>query len=192
MGGYGSRAIAGLSPVSFAPSWPSIESVYNIILDTDINSPNCIPFHHYINYPPCQSTSILIARRLTAHGYFSWNILECLISDDNVAYQKGDIVALGSDARQKVVMEGVMEVGRYFILYEVKEVGSFPIGHIRTTQLVAPLNSHPSVLLCLLALILMALFPCFFQSSAIFGEPGEVSTEEGSSQSRLSDSTSMA
>jgi hypothetical protein len=48
-----------------------------------------------------------------------------------VAYQKGDIVALGPDAHWKVVMEGVMEVGRYFILYEVKEVGLFLIGHIR-------------------------------------------------------------
>jgi hypothetical protein len=178
--------------VSFAPSWPSIESVYNLILDTDINSPNRIPFHHYIDYPPRQSASILIAQHLTAHGYFSPNIPECFILDDNVAYQKGDIVALGSDARWKVVMEGVMEVGRYFILYEVKEVGSFPIGHIWTTQLVAPLNSHLSVLLRFLALILMALFPCFFQSSAIFGEPGEVSKEEGSSRSRFSDSTSMA
>jgi hypothetical protein len=178
--------------VSFAPSWPSIESVYNLILDTDINSPNCIPFHHYIDFPPRQFASIPIARCLTTHGHFSPNIPECFILDDNLAYQKDDIVALGSDACRKVVVEGVMEVGRYFILNEVKEVGSFPIGHIRTTQLVAPLNSHLSVLLCFLALILMALFPCFFQSSAIFGEPGEVSKEEGSSQSQFSDSTLMA
>jgi hypothetical protein len=164
-----------------------IESVYNLILDTDINSPNLIAFHHYIDYPPHQSASIPIAQRLTTHGHFSPNIPECFISDDNVAYQKGDIVALGSDARRKVVMEGVMEVG-----HQVKEVGSFPIGHIWTTQLVAPLNSHLSVLLHLLALILMVLFPCFFQSTAIFGEPGEVSKEEGSSQSQLSNSTLMA
>jgi hypothetical protein len=148
--------------VSFAPSWPSIESVYKLILDTDINSPNRIPFTHYVDYPPRQSASILITRCLTAHGYFSLNIPECFISDDNIAYQKGDIVALGPDACRKVVMEGIMEVGRYFILYEVKEVGSFPIGHVRTTQLVAPLNSHSSVLLHFLALIFMALFPCFF------------------------------
>jgi hypothetical protein len=178
--------------VSFAPSRPSIKSVYKLILDTDINLPNHIPFPHYINYPPHQSASIPIAQCLTAHGHFSPNILECFILDDNVAYQKGNIVALGPDAHWKVVMEGIMEVGRYFILYEVKEVGSFPIGHIQTIQLVAPLNSHPSVLLHFLALILMALFPCFFQSSAVFGEPGEVSKEEGSSQSRFSDSTLMA
>jgi hypothetical protein len=109
-----------------------------------------------------------------------------------MAYQKGHIVALGPDARQKVVMEGIMEVGRYFILYEVKEVGSFPIGHVRTTQLVAPLNSHSSVLLRFLALILMALFPCFLRSSAVFRKPGEVSKEEGPSRSWISDSTSMA
>jgi hypothetical protein len=178
-------------PVSFAPSRPSIKSVYQLILDTDINSPNHIPFTHYVDHPPHQSASIPITRRLTAHGYFGLNIPGCFISDEKLAYRKGDIVALGPDACRKVVMEGVMEVGRYFILYEVKEVGSFPIGHIRTTQLVAPLNLHPSVLLHFLALILMVLFPCFFQSSADFGEPGEVSKEEGSSQSRLSDSTLM-
>jgi hypothetical protein len=176
--------------VSFAPSRPSIESVYQLILDTDINSPNHIPFTHYVDYPR-QSASILITRSLTAHGYFSPNIPRCFISDEKVAYQKGDIVALGPDACRKVVMEGVMEVGKYFILYEVKEVGPFPIGHIRTTQLVAPLNSHLSVLLHFLALILMVLFPCIFRSSADFREPGEVSKEEGSSQSQLSDSTSM-
>jgi hypothetical protein len=179
-------------PVSFAPSQPSIESVYKLILDTDINSPNHIPFTHYVDYPPHQSASIPITRRLTAHGYFSPNLPGCFISDDKVAYQKGDIVALGPDACWKVVMEGIVEVGRYFILYEVKEVGSFPIGHVRTTQLVAPLNSHSSVLLRFLALILMAFFPCFFQSSAIFGKPGEVSKEEGPSRSRISDSALMA
>jgi hypothetical protein len=179
-------------PVSFAPSRPLIKSVYKLILDTDFNLPNCIPFTHYVDYPPCQSASIPITRRLTAHGYFSLNIPECFISDDNVAYQKGDIVALGPDACRKVVMEGIMEVGSYFILYEVKEVGSFPIGHVRTTQLVASLNSNSLVLLRFLALILMALFPCFFRSSAVFGKPGEVSKEEGPSQSRISDSASMA
>jgi hypothetical protein len=158
----------------------------------NINSSNCMPFTHYVDYPPRQSASIPITRRLTAHGYFSPNIPECFISDDNVAYQKGDIVALGPDAHRKVVMEGIMEVGRHFILYEVKEVGSFPIGHVRTTQLVAPLNSHSSVLLHFLALILMALFPCFFRSSAVFGKPGEVSKDEGPARSRISDSTSMA
>jgi hypothetical protein len=126
--------------VSFAPSQPSIESVYKLILDTEVNSPNHVPFPHYINYPPCQSASILIAWCLTAHGHFSLNIPGCFISDDKVAYQKGDIVALGPDAHQKVVMEGVMEVGRYFILYEVQEVGLIPIGHVWTTQLVALLN----------------------------------------------------
>jgi hypothetical protein len=79
-----------------------------------------------------------------------------------VAFPKGDIVALRPDTHWKVVVDGVMEVGRYFILYEVKEVGSIPIGHVQTTQLVAPLNSHPSVLLRFLVLILMAFFPCFF------------------------------
>jgi hypothetical protein len=177
--------------VSFAPSQPLIKSIYRLILDTDINSPNRAPFPHYVNYPPRQSASILITWCLTAHGHFSLNILECFILDDKVAYQKANIVALGPDAHQKVVMEGVMEVGRYFILYEVKEVGSFPIGHVQTTQPVAPLNSHLSVMLCFPALSLMAFFPCFFQFSAVFGKLGEV-LKEDPSQSWFSDSTLKA
>jgi hypothetical protein len=148
--------------VSFAPSRPLIKSVYKLILNTDINSPNHVPFPHYIDYSPCQSASIPIARCLTAHGHFHPNIPGCFILEDKVAYQKSDIVALGPDVHQKVVMEGVMEVGRYFILYEIQEVGSIPIGHVWTTQLVAPLNLHLSVFLCFLALILMTFFPCFF------------------------------
>jgi hypothetical protein len=136
-----------LLPVSFAPSRPSIELIYKLILDTDINSPNCVPFPHYINYPPRQSC--FHSDRSAPHHTWPFQLEHSwmLLSDDKVAYQKGDIVALGSDAHQKVVMEGFMEVGRYFILYEVQEVGSIPIGHVRTTQLVAPLNLHPSVLL---------------------------------------------
>jgi hypothetical protein len=99
------------------------------------------------------------------------------------------MVALEPDVHWKVVMEGVMEVGRYFILYEVQEVGSMAIGCVWTTQLVAPLNS---LILCFLVLILMAFFPCLFQSSAIFRELGEVSKEESLCRSRFSDSTSMA
>jgi hypothetical protein len=163
--------------VSFAPSQPLIESVYKLILDTDINSPNRIPFPYYINYPPHQSTSILIAQHLTTHGHFSLNFPGCFILEDKVAYQKGDIVALGPDVHQKVVMEGVMEVGRYFILYEVKELVSIPISHVQTTQLVTLLKSHLSDLLRRLALIL---FPCFFGSSAVFGKLGEVSRESTS------------
>jgi hypothetical protein len=143
--------------VSFAPAQPLIESVHELILDTDINSPNHIPFPHYVEYPPHQSTSILIAQHLTAHGFFSPKIPGCFVSNDKVAYLKGNIVALGLDTHQKFVMEGVMEVGRYFILYEVKEVGSIPIGHVWTTQLVAPLNSHLSVLLPMLLSILSCL-----------------------------------
>jgi hypothetical protein len=72
-------------------------------------------------------------------------------------------------------MEGIREVGRHFILYEVKEVGLVPMGCVQINQLVAPLNLHLSLLLHFLALILMAFFPCFFQSSAVFGELDRVS-----------------
>jgi hypothetical protein len=87
-------------------------------------------------------------------------------------------------------MEEIIEVGRHFILYKVKEVGSIPMGGVQVTQLVAPLHSHPSVLLHFLLLIIMAFFPCFFQSSAVFGKLGRASGE-GEVQSRFSYSSSM-
>ena len=66
------------------------------------------------------------------------------------------------DAGHKVMMEEIIEVGKPFILYKVKEVGLIPMGGVQITQLVAPLKSHPSVFLCFLLLIVMVFFPCFF------------------------------
>ena len=109
--------------------------------------------------------------------------------DHKNGFLKGDIVVLGQDTGWRVVMEEIAEVGRHFILYKVKEVGSIPIGGVWITQLIAPLNSHPSVLHFLL-LIIMAFFPCFFQSSAVFGKLDRAS-EGDKVQSRFSDSSSM-
>ena len=153
-------------PVVFAPDRRSIESVYQLILDTNVNLTNITPFVHYVGYPPRQSASIPIARCLTSHGYLSPSIPGCVISNNKETFLKGNIVVLGLDTCWKVVMEGIIEVGRHFILYEVKEVGSIPMGGVWITQLVTPLNSHPSVLLHFLLLIIMAFFPCFFWSSA--------------------------
>ena len=177
-------------PVVFAPDRCSIESVYQLILDTDVNLTNITPFVHYVGYPPRQSASIPIAQRLTSHGYLSPNIPGCFISNNKEAFLKGDIVVLGLDTCRKVVMEGIIEVGRHFILYEVREVGSIPTGGVQITQLVAPLNSHLSVFLRFLLLILMAFFPCFFRSSAVFGKIDRASGRD-EVQSRFSDSSSM-
>ena len=148
--------------MAFTPSCHSIKSVYWLILDTDVNSTNHTPFPHYIDYPPHQSASIPIAQCITAHGFLSPNILGCFILDSREAFKKGDIVVLGQGSGRKVVMEGIIEVRRCFILYEVQELGLIPMDCVRVTQFVAPLKLHLSVLLCLLAYILMAFFPCFF------------------------------
>ena len=73
------------------------------------------------------------------------------------------------------MMEEIIEVGKHFILYKVKEVGLIPMGGVRITQLVAPLKSHLSVFLRFLLPIVMVFFRCFFQSSAIFGKLDRVS-----------------
>ena len=66
------------------------------------------------------------------------------------------------DAGCKVMMEEIIEVGKRFILYKVKEVGLIPMGGVWITQLVAPLKLQPSVFLCFLLLIVMVFFPCLF------------------------------
>jgi hypothetical protein len=83
-----------LLPVSFAPTWHFIESVHRLILETDINLSSCLPFLHYINYPPQQSAFIWIPSRFIAHGFFSPNIPGCFMSEDKKLYSKGDLVAL--------------------------------------------------------------------------------------------------
>ena len=88
-------------------------------------------------------------------------------------------------------MEEIIEVEKHFILYKVKEVGLIPMGGVQITQLVTPLNSHPSVFLHFLLLIIMAFFPCFFQSSAVFGKIDRVPGRD-EVQSQFSDSSSMA
>ena len=110
--------------------------------------------------------------------------------DYKEGFLKGDIVVLGQDAGRKVMREEIIEVGKHFILYKVKEVGLIPMGGVQITQLVAPLNSHLSVFLHFLLLILMAFFPCFFQSSTIFGKLDRVSGRD-EVQSQFSDSLSM-
>ena len=159
-------------------------------MDADINLTNITPFVHYVDYPPHQSASIPIARRFSAHGYFSPNIPGCFVLDYKEGFLKGDIVVSGQDAGHKVMMEEIIEVGKHFILYKVKEVGLIPMGGVWITQLVAPLKSHPSVFLHFLLLIVMVFFPCLCQSSAVFGKLDRVSGRD-EVQSQFSDSLSM-
>ena len=119
-------------PVSFAPTQHSIESAHRLILETNVNLSSCLPFLHYINYPPQQSASILMPHGFIAHGFFSPNISGCFVSKDEKLYSKGDLVALGVDGPWEAVVEGVEEVGRHFLLFEIEEVGTIPIGCVQT------------------------------------------------------------
>ena len=112
------------------------------------------------------------------------------MSDRKEGFLLGDVVVLGQDTGWKVLMEEIIKVGKHFILYKVKEVGLIPMGGVQITQLVTPLNLHLSVLLRFLLFIIMAFFPCFFRSSAIFGKIDRAS-EGDDVQSRFSDSSSM-
>jgi hypothetical protein len=63
-------------------------------------------------------------------------------------YLKSDVMALGADGPWEAIVEGVKELGRHFILYEIQEVGMIHIGCVQATQLVVPLSLHPSIFLC--------------------------------------------
>ena len=52
-------------------------------------------------------------------------------------YSKSDVVALAVESPWKTVIEGVKNLGRPFILYEI---GMIPIGCVQTTQLVVTLK----------------------------------------------------
>jgi hypothetical protein len=127
-----------------------------------------------------------------AHGSFSPNIPGCFMLEDKKPFLKGDIVVLGVDGPREAMVEGVKEVGRHFLLFEIWEVGTIPIGCVQTTQLVVPLISHSSAFLHSLAVIIMAIFPCFFQSSTVFRKLGEVLKKEDKLQSGFSNPASMA
>ena len=73
-------------------------------------------FIHYVGYHPYHSASIPVARRFSMHGYFSPNIPGYFVSDRKEGFLKGDVVVLGQDTGQKVVMEEIIEVGKHFIL----------------------------------------------------------------------------
>jgi hypothetical protein len=84
------------------------------------------------------------------------------VSDDKWMYVRGDMVVLGISGLKEAGAEEVKEVGRYFLMYEIQQVGMIPIDSTQTTQLVIPLNSHPSIFLFILTIICMAILPCFF------------------------------
>jgi hypothetical protein len=105
------------------------------------------------------------------------------VSEDEKLCLKGDIVVLGVDGPWEAVVEGIKEVERYFLLFEIWEVGTIPIDCVQTTQLVVPLISHPSAFLHSLAVIILAIFQCFFQSSTVFRKLSEVLKKEDKLQS---------
>jgi hypothetical protein len=112
------------------------------------------------------------------------------MSEDAKLHSKGDLVTLRVDGPQEAVVEGVKE-GRYFLLFEIWEVGTIPIGCIQTNQLIVPLISHPLAFLRFLVVIIMVIFPCFFQSSTVFWKLSEVLKKEDKLQSQFSDPASM-
>ena len=57
------------------------------------------------------------------HGYFSPNIPGCFVSDHKEGFLKGDVVVLGQDTGQKVMMEEIIEVGSILFFIRSRKWG---------------------------------------------------------------------
>jgi hypothetical protein len=180
---YPSRLPELPSPISFALPRRSIESVHRIILETDYNRPSWdLTFPHYISPSPNHSAHIPIIRRILASGHCSAKFPGCFVVTESGGFGSGDIVVLGGHGSREVVVENIEEVGRYYLLYAVREVGFLPLNSPMTTHLVMPLSCYrPSYFRCI-ARIFLACLPCCFGSLADFGDFGEGSEGEGVSE----------
>jgi hypothetical protein len=58
---------------------------------------------------------------------------------NNGGFKGGNVVILGGQGLQEVVVEGIVDVGRYDVGYTVCEAGAPITGHV-TTHLVMPLS----------------------------------------------------
>ena len=147
-------------PVSYTSPRASIDSVHCVIVETDINRPSReLTFPHYIDCPPNQSAKIPLPCYIPVFGYFSRNIPGCFVTKSE-GFSKGDIVRLGGSEMREAVVEGVGQLGRDFISYDIREVGCLPFESPLTTQLIAPLSSCCPFYLQLLILVYVTLFSC--------------------------------
>ena len=182
---YPSRLPKPLLPVSFALPHRSIESVHRIILETDYNRPlQDLTFPHYISPSPNHLAHIPIIRHILVSGHFSLKFPGCFVVTESGGFGSGDILVLGGHGSQEVVVGNIEEVGRYYLLYAVREVGSLSLNSPMTTHLVMPLSCYrPSYIRCI-ARIFLACLPCCFGSLADFGEEseGEGVSEGGSKE----------
>lgn len=161
-------------PVAVAPNRPSIEAVHQLILETDYNRPSRdITFPNYPAPKPKQSAALPIIRRVYVSGFSSLKSPEYFIVTNNGGFRVGDIVVLGGRGPREAVVEGVEEIGRYFVLYAVREVGSAPMNSPLTTHLVTPLSFYRPFPIRFLYSVLTCCFPCMFRNSSVFEEDVE-------------------
>jgi hypothetical protein len=76
----------------------------------------------------------------------------------------GNIVILGVQGLQEVVVEGIVDVGRFDVVYAVCEVGAPPMTSPATTYLVMPLSHFCPTFACYLVGVTLSCLPCCFHS----------------------------
>jgi hypothetical protein len=136
----------------------------------DYNRPSQdITFPHYISPSPNQSAHVPITRRILVSGQFNLKYPNYFMVTDNGHFKGGDIVILGGQGLQEVVVEGIVDVWRYDVVYTLCEVGAPITGHA-TAHLVTPLSHFRPMFTHYLVGVVLACLPCCFRSSMEFEE----------------------
>ena len=138
---YPSKFLELPLPISYASPCRSVESIRRPILETYYNCPSQdITFPHYIAPSPNQSAHVPITCRILVSGHFIPKYPGYFMVTNNGGFKGGDIVILGGQGLREVVVEGIVDVGRYDVVYTVREVGAPLITGPATTHLVTPLS----------------------------------------------------
>jgi hypothetical protein len=89
---------------------------------------------------------------------------------NNGGFKGGDIVVSGGQGLREVVVEGIVDVGRYDVVYAVREVRAPLATGPVTTHLVTPLSYFRPTFARYLVGAVLACLPCCFRSSMEFEE----------------------
>jgi hypothetical protein len=158
-------------PISHAPPCRSIESIHLFILETDYNRPSQdITFPHYIAPSPKQSAHVPITHHILVSEQFNLKYPNYFMVTDNGGFMGGDILILGGQGLREVVVEGIVDVGRYDVVYAVHDVRAPLVTGPATTHLVTPLSHFRPSFARYLVWAVLACLPCCFCSLMEFEE----------------------
>jgi hypothetical protein len=128
------------SHLSFATSRHSLDTTYQVLLETDYNRPEHSLRLPYPSPKPKMSAAVPLTRTFTVMGYFSPKRPDCFVWESGF-FENRSIIALGKSFRKAQVV-GVCGVGRNYVMLELKEVGKVLKGQVAVQRMVV--STSPS------------------------------------------------